>query len=290
MTEETQTSFRPFPRQTRREVSLHERVRQAQGSQTISNVCSDLIKKKLVLKDKGNDASDEDTVVGKDFDASYSDNDDNGPVDIFNFSQRDLQDSGFYKNIEFNEPVSKRYDKKNRYIYKRDANGRLTRARTVSTWTQEEYQLFLELLSIYGADFSTISKHFLNKTRRDIKNKFRSEKRKNTEGFQSASNSNQSADLHRFASIYEKTSEQLIEDLLNNEEVFKTHKKSGANSTVQSQVNTSVPSEDESNKSDDDFEEVHEYVSLTREVDPASKNDENSATSTESDNVDGLDF
>jgi hypothetical protein len=76
----------------------------------------------------------------------------------------------------------------NRYItqatYSRRA--KQTGKASAARWSDEDTELFYKGLRQFGAEFSMISRLFLHRTRRDIKNKFKREERENPEEIEAA--------------------------------------------------------------------------------------------------------
>ncbi|KAK9461424.1 uncharacterized protein V1516DRAFT_675910 [Lipomyces oligophaga] len=91
-------------------------------------------------------------------------------------------------------------------------------------WNQTETELFYNGLSMWGTDFGMIAQMFIGRSRRQIKNKFNSEERKNPAHVRAALNRTIPVDLEKMGQLGASISKQndLSENIIGNEQTQET--------------------------------------------------------------------
>lgn len=128
----------------------------------------------------------------------------NNARDIFNSADILNQNFGDFENYD-------EYTRTEESFGDRTYINQLTFARRPPTarWRTEEILKLHDAIRMFGTDFSLISRLFPNRTRREIKNKFSSEEKRNPDFISDLMNSKKSIDVNKFMEESRKKDEQL---------------------------------------------------------------------------------
>eukprot|EP00818_Percolomonas_sp_WS_P005066 CAMPEP_0117437910 /NCGR_PEP_ID=MMETSP0759-20121206/1775_1 /TAXON_ID=63605 /ORGANISM="Percolomonas cosmopolitus, Strain WS" /LENGTH=702 /DNA_ID=CAMNT_0005229573 /DNA_START=237 /DNA_END=2341 /DNA_ORIENTATION=- len=177
------------------------------------------------LQPRGDDEEDDDLIIGTTSARTHVTPRTEQPeekFDEFLNGEDDMLDENddFLSNLEAGGRMGRDLDDQDNYEgYTRTEEtfgdrtyvNQITFARRAPTkrWSKEEVQQLFEALQMFGTDFALISRFFPTRNRREIKNKFSSEEKKDPENINFLLNNKKSIDLERFMAASKAKDERL---------------------------------------------------------------------------------